>query len=215
MHGLKETAIWVVTNYGDLGLFLGLFLEFLGLPFPGEISQAFAGFMISQGHLRIEITLTACILGSQLGSMAAHLIGYRYGHDVLYKWGPYFGIKAKYIEKTEAWFQRNKIAMILLSRYVIGVRHVTPYFTGIIRMGFWEAFFWNLLGSIIWCVPLIYLGVFTGQAYEIIFQQLHRYLNLILIGSAVVITLCYLVYRRYCVCKENALTNDNPEKPLQ
>ncbi|MDD2421917.1 MAG: DedA family protein [Heliobacteriaceae bacterium] len=195
MSGLEETAHWIVTNFGNLGLFLGLFLEFLGLPFPGEISQAFAGFLIVQGHLRWEITVPVCILGSQLGSLTAHLIGYRFGRDILDKWGPYIGLKPKYIVRTEAWLQRNKIAMILLSRYVIGVRHVTPYFTGVIRMRFREAFWWNLLGSILWCVPIIGLGVLSGHAYRIFLSKIHHYLNAILLLTGIGITVGYLCYR--------------------
>ncbi|MBM7865512.1 hypothetical protein GTO89_01800 [Heliobacterium gestii] len=192
MDALKETAHWVVTTYGDLGLFIGLFLEFLGLPFPGELSQAFAGFLISQDHLNLYMTLPVCVAGSLLGSMTAHVIGSRFGHRLLYDWGPRVGLKRQYIDKVEVWFRKNRRTMILFSRWVLGVRHVTPYFTGLVGMPFWETFFWNLIGSILWCVPLILIGVLVGEAYEVFMHAFHHYLSLLVWSLALLATAFYL-----------------------
>ncbi|MBC9783180.1 DedA family protein [Heliobacterium chlorum] len=195
MHALKDTAHWIVSTYGDVGLFLGLLFEFLGAPFPGEIAQAFAGFLISQDRLQLQITLLACVAGSQLGSMVAHVIGTRYGQLVLYEWAPRMGLKREHIERTESWFRRNRITMILFSRWIIGVRHVTPYFTGLVRMGFWETFFWNLLGSILWCTPIILIGVAAGEAYEAMMGEFHHYVNVLVLAGLLVFGAAYLLYR--------------------
>ncbi|MZP28855.1 hypothetical protein GTO91_03915 [Heliobacterium undosum] len=214
MGALKETAQWVVTTYGDLGLFIGLFLEFIGFPFPGELSQAFAGFLISQGHLNLYITLPICIAGSLFGSMAAHVIGSRYGHRLLYEWGPRLGLKRRYIEKSEKWFRKNRLSMILFSRWVLGVRHVTPYFTGLVRMPFWEAFFWNLIGSILWCVPLIFIGILVGEAYEAFMHEFHRYVSLLVWGAVIFGGFFYLYYRtatRPKLREKEANAEENPK----
>lgn len=50
-------------QYGYYVVLVGLFLEYIALPFPGEPTLAYAGFLSHQGDLSLPILIFYLLLG--------------------------------------------------------------------------------------------------------------------------------------------------------
>ncbi len=88
----KDIAVNLISSFGYIGLGLGMLMEFIGLPFPGEIALGFAGFMVWRGVLEFTPTLVAALGFSWLGSMLAYFLGASLGRPFVLKYGKYGGL---------------------------------------------------------------------------------------------------------------------------
>lgn len=153
-----ESLVSSLMKYGYWGLFILMFLEFIGLPIPGETTLTLTGTLIAANILELVPTVAATTIGSLAGSVAAYLIGRYLGRKFLLEYGRPVGITPARLVKAERWFERYKIFMLMFGRYIIGVRHVVPYMAGIGRISWFDFILYTTLGSIIWALTFIYLG---------------------------------------------------------
>jgi len=172
----KEYIVSFILHYGDIGILLALLLEFIGLPIPGEPLMSFVGFLSwkSQSHSLI-VPIIFSVIGTNLGSIFAYVVGFKYGEDVVLKYGNYLFITREKLEKTTKLFRKNRISLLLFSRYIPVVRHVIPYLSGISKMKPFEYLTYNLIGSIIWCVSFVWLGFILGDKWILIEKLSHAY----------------------------------------
>ncbi|MDI3327732.1 MAG: DedA family protein [Alicyclobacillaceae bacterium] len=153
-----ESLVSSLMKYGYWGLFILMFLEFIGLPIPGETTLTLTGTLIAANILELVPAVAATTIGSLAGSVAAYLIGRYLGRKFLLEYGRPVGITPARLVKAERWFERYKIFMLMFGRYIIGVRHVVPYMAGIGRISWFDFILYTTLGSIIWALTFIYLG---------------------------------------------------------
>lgn len=159
---LKEKIWSYLAQYGVYGLFLGLILEFLGIPFPGEAALMLAGFWASRNQFSLFTVLGAAWAGSACGSLLAYLLGRYLGHPFLFRFGRYVFITPRKIVWVRRWFRRYRGATLLLGRFVPGVRPLSAYVAGITRMPFLLFLPLSLLGALLWCATFILVGYLVG-----------------------------------------------------
>jgi Uncharacterized membrane-associated protein len=155
-------------QYGYPILFVGLAAEYLGLPFvPGEAMMSFMGFFGVKGpNLTILYSIFFATAGTFTGSMIAWFLGYKYGEGVVLKIGKPFHLTEEKLEKGRASFDRQRVILIIFSRFVPGVRHVIPYLSGISRIEVKKYTVLNLAGSILWCGSFIGMGSLLGKKWH-------------------------------------------------
>lgn len=79
-----------IEKYGDPSILACLFLEFLGLPVPGETLMAYLGYLTwKSGGRSVMLPIFYAAIGTILGALFAYGIGYRYGEGILLKYGRY------------------------------------------------------------------------------------------------------------------------------
>src|SRR5438552_15194526 len=89
---------WLLTlfgRYGYVALFIGVFLENLGIPVPGETVLLAAGFFAKQGTLRLSIVIPCAIVAAIFGDNFGYWIGRRGGRKFIERRGKYIGLSAK------------------------------------------------------------------------------------------------------------------------
>src|SRR5262245_15532526 len=106
-------------QWGYLILVITTFLE--GLPFigyisPGGISVIFAGFLSRIHLLHLWPALLFSMAGAYLGDILSYIIGRIYGEHLLKKYGKYFLLKEKYIERTEKFLHEHTGKAIVIGR---------------------------------------------------------------------------------------------------
>jgi len=85
---------------------------------------------------------------------------------------------------------------VLFSRLLPVIRHLIGIPTGILRMDFrWYALA-TLLGSLLWCSVLAWLGRTVGVHPELLAGSLHRFFGLVLAAAGVLAALYYVFVRR-------------------
>jgi membrane protein DedA with SNARE-associated domain len=76
------------------------------------------------------------------------------------------------------------------------IRHLIGVPTGILRLDFrWYALA-TLLGSLLWCSVLAWLGLTVGRHPELLAGSLHRFMALVLAVAVVLAALYYVFVQR-------------------
>ncbi len=107
------------------------------------------------------------------------------GRVLLQKYGFWFGIGTREIDWFEKQIHKNGFWFIFVSKFHNLLRSFIPYIAGTHKMAsnkFWIA---NILGSCIWAVSILLLGIVAIESYEIIL----RYVNYVFLGVIVVLFL--------------------------
>jgi len=186
-----------VHNYGGPGIFVSLILEFVGLPFPGEPAMSLMGYLSGlKGYTAIIISTIYAILGANLGSILAYVIGNKFGDRVLVKLGKYAFITKSKMDKTGDWFRKARIPLMLFGKYMPGVRHVVPYLAGITKVSAREFFIYNGIGSVVWCITFVMLGAVLGKKWNVAEHAISTYvlwITSICVGVIILLKLIFMI----------------------
>lgn len=176
-----KLGIKIISVLGYPGLFLGLLVEFVGIAFPGEIILAFTGFLVWNRHLELVPALLSAAAGALSGTLIAYFLGIQYGRPFLEKYGKYIFMRKKSISRAEKWFNKHSILVLLLGKFVPGVRPLSAYMAGIAHMKFWVFAPLSLIGVLLWCITFIVLGTKLGQNWNVVSRMMAKY-NIILLS---------------------------------
>src|SRR5512142_407163 len=95
---------WLVaalTRYGYVAVFVGVFLENLGIPVPGETVLLAAGFFSREHMLRLSIVIPCAMVAAICGDNFGYLIGRHGGKAFVERYGRYIGLTPKRIDVVD------------------------------------------------------------------------------------------------------------------
>ncbi len=194
---LQHFSDWYLATLSQGGYWLiaGLMaLESTFVPIPSEVIIPPAAYL---AHTRGELSFIGVVLAGTLGSWAGASLMYwgarLLGRPLIMRFGRYVGMGQAKIELAERWCTRYGPPGVFFSRLLPVIRHLIGIPTGILRMDFrWYALA-TLLGSLLWCSVLAWLGTVVGQHPELLAGSLHRFFALVL-GAAAVLGVLYYVF---------------------
>jgi membrane-associated protein len=172
LHFLKD-PLTVITQLIDqyntliyFILFLVVFVEtgFVIMPLlPGD-SMLFAIGVIAAttGKLSLIIIIPLLILAALLGDNLNYFVGHKFGELIKEKKKILF-LKREYIEKTEAFFEKNGGKAVIMARFVPIVRTIAPFVAGAGSMKYRNYIINCILGAVLWVAGITLLGYFLGQ----------------------------------------------------
>lgn len=114
-----------------------------------------AGLLVAQGQLSFLAAVIACFLGIFVGDVLLFLAGRYLGRRALAHAPLRWFLKAKDVERSSRWFNRNGLAIIGSSRFIPGARLPTYFAAGLLHTNFWWFCLWFLLAGIVWSPLLI------------------------------------------------------------
>ena len=200
LHHFSEWYLAALSQ-GGYWLIAGLMaLESTLVPIPSEVIIPPAAYL---AHTRGEFSFLGVVLSGAAGSWvgaslmywAARLLGY----PLIVRFGRYVGLGRAKLELAERWCTHYGSPGVFLSRLLPVIRHLIGIPTGILRMDFrWYALA-TLLGSLLWCTVLAWLGRAVGQHPELLAGSLHRFFALVLAVAGVLGLLYYLFVQRAAV----------------
>ena len=192
--------------YPLMGLLLVVllaWLEYVFPPAPGDSIMLFACFLAGVGTLSMPATLAACLGGSIAGALTAYAIGARLGRS-------YFFLRSRWaraeLERLERGFARFGTRMLLINRFLPGVRGVFLYAAGIGRLPWRAVLVHSTLSNILWVALIAWGGVRLGSSWEEVEVVFRRYVWAIAIGMTV-----YFVFR---IARARQLRRRQRENPL-
>lgn len=180
-----------------LGIFAFLVLTGCGFPLPEEVAIVIAGVASAQGHLAWEWAFAACLAGALVGDCVMYAIGYYGGRTLLYA-HPRFAklLGAQREARFEAAIQRHAFKVMLLSRFLVGIRGPVYLAAGIVRLPFRIYVLSDLV-----CATLV-VGFFFGLSYafgEVVagwIRHAEVWITIVvLLGVAAVVGYVYYHYR--------------------
>ncbi|OPA75530.1 alkaline phosphatase [Paenibacillus selenitireducens] len=191
MHHIEQ----LFHDYGYYVLFFGLLLEFIALPFPGETTMAYAGYLAYQDQLNWVLLMILAFTGTTIGMTITYAIGHSIGMPFVRKYGKWFLLSPEKIQKTERWFGKYGNGLIFIGYFIPGIRHITGYFAGIIRLPFRKFAIYAYTGALFWVIIFIGVGKIFGPQWDAVFKVAEHYT--LYIAIAVVVLLVLLLGYRY------------------
>lgn len=153
----------VAQNYGYWAVFLGILLENLGIPLPGETLTLVGGFLAGSDQLNYWFVLVSAILGAAIGGTCGYWIGRSAGWPFLLKFGSFFRISEKRLEEIKNQFSQNAAKAVFFGRFVALLRIFAGPLAGIAEMPYGRFFIYNLAGASIWASVMVTLAFFVGR----------------------------------------------------
>ncbi|MBB1564457.1 DedA family protein [Candidatus Gracilibacteria bacterium] len=188
---------WLKIVISDLGywnyliIFGSSFIEafpVLGVVVPGQnILMIVGGFFgnISQTNL-IYVGILASI-GAILGNYVGYLLGKIYGDSFFEKYGNWFGVgltEVKYLKKSiDKWGAWG----VILGKFHNVARAFIPFIAGSMGMKSKSFMIYNIIGSIIWAVSMVVLGMIFVEYYKIILDYVGYGLLILLLAFGIYI----------------------------
>jgi membrane protein DedA with SNARE-associated domain len=180
----------LITHYGYLGVGGLIFAEDFGLPVPGETVLIAAAFYAGFGKLNIVLIILIGILAGILGDNTGFAIGKFGGHPLIEKIGKYVFLTPARIKKIEDLFKRQGPKIVVIARFVEGLRQANGIIAGLSGMRWLSFLFFNVIGATLWVIFWALIGYFGGSHIET-FIHFQTYFSI----AVVVALLIYLPYR--------------------
>ncbi|MED0872756.1 DedA family protein [Bacillus mobilis] len=173
-------------QYGYYVVLVGLLLEYIALPFPGEPTLAYAGFLSHQGDLSLTILILLSFIGTSVGMTFQYFLGNKLGMPFIQKYGKYVFLTPKKINLTKMWFDKYGYFLIFIAFFIPGVRHFTGYFAGIINLPFRRFAMTIYSGALFWVSFFLIGGYWLGENLDAIFQILRQHIWKLLFGIIII-----------------------------
>ena len=166
-------------------------LESTVVPIPSEMVIPPAAYLAhTEGQMSLVGIVLAGTAGSWVGATVMYWAARFLGRGLVLRFGPYIGLPAKKIDMAERWAARYGSWGVFFSRLLPVIRHLIGIPAGILRMDYrWYALA-TLIGSLLWCSVLSWLGATIGRHPDLLAGSLHRFFGLVL-GGAVLLGALY------------------------
>ncbi|ABW02516.1 DedA family protein [Caldivirga maquilingensis] len=192
-------VIFIVENMGYMGLFILMTLESLSLPIPSEVILPFTGYLIYIGRLSLIPALIDSVIASLIGSLILYLLSYYVGYSIVLKLGKYVGISRRHLDAAEQWFNKYGGVSVVLAKFIPGIRALISIPAGVARMNVWLFMLYTTVGSTIWNIVLIYIGLSLGPAWETGLTLVSRYIDYLALALIAVVIVLVIAARKHWV----------------
>lgn len=159
IHAVIET-VFALGYPGIVGL---MFIESSFIPFPSELIMPPAGYLAATGRMNVYAVVACGLLGSLLGALFNYYFAVWVGEPFLRRYGRYFFVSAKSLDKSEEFFRRHGEVSTFVGRLTPVVRQLISVPAGLARMNMAKFLAFTALGAGIWCVILTYIGWLLGK----------------------------------------------------
>lgn len=188
----------LLETFGTIGLIAIVFAEsglLFGFFLPGDSLLFTAGLLASQGKLNLPVILVGCFLAAITGDQVGYAFGNRVGPALFRRPDSRF-FKKEYVERAQAYFDKQGPKTIVLARFVPVVRTFAPIVAGIGSMRYRTFVTFNVVGGLLWAVGVILAGFALGETIPDVDKYLLPIILAIMVFSALPVVLEVLKSRR-------------------
>ena len=201
---MSDFVLNLISNYGYLGMFLGMVLEAVIIAIPSELILATGGILASRGIFTFFGAFLTGLLGSIFCAIVIYFMGYFGGRPFVKKYGKYFFMKEEELEKSDSWFNKYGMLSALIGRNFPIVRTLISLPIGITRQSFFKFLIYTTIGSIPWTLLFVFLGYYLGENWIVI----TTYINYLKIPIRILIISLILIF----IYKKAKIWYNNPSK---
>ncbi len=174
---LQHYGIWVI------GLLI--LLEDFGVPAPGETVLIAGAIYAGAGRLNVVAVGVVGFVAAVIGDNIGFAIGHFGGRALALRWGRYVFLTEERLNKAELFFHRHGGKVIVIARFVEGLRQANGIMAGIAGMHWRRFLAFNALGAALWVGTWVSLGYFAGQHIATIYHYITVYSYYALIAAIV------------------------------
>ncbi|MBT3228981.1 MAG: DedA family protein [Candidatus Marinimicrobia bacterium] len=193
---IEQSPAWLIF----LAVFLASYVENIFPPIPGDTILLFGAYLVGRGDLSFSMAMGTTLLGSVLGFLTLYVVGYRYGRRFMYSTQQTW-FSPSSLKRVEGLFEKWGYGVVLINRFLAGLRSVVGLFSGIGKLNIWKIIILSTISSLLWNGTLIWLGSTIGENWEQIGVYLNRYNTTVSILIVTIIA-SFLIHR-YLIVKDN------------
>ena len=162
-----ETIQELASQYGYLAVFVGILLENLGIPLPGETITIVGGFLAGSGELNYWIVLACAAMGAFLGGICGYFVGKSGGWKLIVAGAKLFRIQEIQLEEMKTKFSDNAVKAVFFGRFIAILRIFSSPMAGVVEMPFGKFLAVNLAGAVTWASVMTTLAFFVGKVVSL------------------------------------------------
>jgi membrane protein DedA with SNARE-associated domain len=162
-----ETIQSLATQYGYLAVFVGILLENLGIPLPGETITIVGGFLAGSGALNYWFVLGSAAMGAFIGGIGGYFVGKYGGWKLILAGAKIFRIQEIQLEEIKTKFSENAVKAVFFGRFIPLVRIFSSPMAGVVEMPFTKFLGVNLAGAMTWASVMTTLAFFVGRVVSL------------------------------------------------
>jgi membrane protein DedA with SNARE-associated domain len=183
-----------LNQFGYLAVFGLVLLEDFGVPVPGETTLILGAVYAGSGKLNIWVVVLLGFLGAVIGDNIGFAIGHFGGRRLVERWGKYIFLTPERLDKATAFFQRYGARIIIIARFVEGLRQANGIIAGTSGMHWARFVLFNAIGAALWVAVWTSIGYFSGNHINSIYNTATRYSAYFAIAVAILI-IAFIVRR--------------------
>lgn len=199
--------IWIINmmeRFGYLGIALLIALENIFPPIPSEVILTFGGFMTTYTSLHVWGVILSATIGSLVGAVVLYGLGRllpaeRIAKILDGKIGQILHLQKEDVYKSCDWFNKRGKITVLFCRCIPVIRSLISIPAGMANMKFGLFLIYTTIGSFVWNIVLVYLGVVASNSWEKIVEgsDVFTKITIIVIGVVVIIAGIWFVKTRF------------------
>lgn len=189
-HSLEPT----LNHYGYLAVAGLVLLEDFGVPVPGETVLILGAVYAGTGRLNIVLVALLGFLAAVLGDNIGFAIGHFGGRRLVERYGRYIFLTPERVEKATGFFERHGGKVILIARFVEGLRQANGIIAGTAGIHWARFLLFNAIGAALWVGVWTSVGYFSGSHINTIYNEATRYDTYLAIAVGVLL-LAYIARR--------------------
>src|SRR5258705_2081128 len=184
----------LLERYGYGAAFAAVMAEGMGIPTPGQTLLMASALEAAMGRMNIALLLFLVTTAATLGNSIGYAIGRSGGRVVLEK----LKVNPERQQHIDDLFKRRGGVVILLARFLDGLRQLNGIVAGVMRMPWWIFTAYNVAGAILWTCAWGLGTYYLGRDIHVIAAEFHRHRWLLygLSATAVIVLLAALLRYR-------------------
>ncbi|MGG2200895.1 DedA family protein [Paenibacillus validus] len=155
-----------------IGVVLALTFEFV----PAELVLPLVGYWVYEGDMNLGLAILAGTVGGVTGPLTLYALGKYGGRPVILKFGKFFFIRTKEIDKAERFFHKYGAGVAFLGRFIPGVRTAVSLPCGMARMSVWKFSLFTFCAMLPITSLYVYLGYKLGPNWHEVGELAKGYL---------------------------------------
>ena len=210
LPGFLDVVSPYLNHYGYWAVGLLVAVEDFGIPVPGETILIAAALYAGAGRLNIVLVGVIGFLAAIAGDNIGFAIGHFGGRALALRLGKYVFLTRERLDKAQTFFERHGGKIIVIARFVEGLRQANGIVAGIAGMPWRRFFAFNALGAALWVGVWVTAGYLAGSHITTIYHQVTRYSLYALI---LLILLVLAVIARHLLRRRRARRHPGPADP--
>jgi membrane protein DedA with SNARE-associated domain len=155
-------------------LFVSAFIENIFPLAPGDTVTVLGAYLVGRGRLGLIPVIATTVSGSLAGFMTIYYIAYTRG-QAFFTAHLHRIFSEKHVRRTKRWIDRYGDRVILINRFLAGLRSTVAVFAGMGGLRPRRVLLFSLVSILVWNGILIYAGFLVGSNWGVVIGFLKTY----------------------------------------
>jgi membrane protein DedA with SNARE-associated domain len=183
-----------IHSFGYLVAFLGMSLENMGIPVPGETALIVVAFFAAQGALSIWIVLPLALMGDVAGDSLGYAIGRFGGRPLAERWGKIIRLDKRKLDAAEDLYKEKGGRTVFASQFSSVTRLTGSIAAGLSHMPFKKFLIYDSAAALVLISLVGGATFYFGKNIDAVLRLFH---GLRVVGLGAVTAIVAAFFLRY------------------